>query len=467
MRSSRLLMVPQPAQGIAARGEVFSIPLGDDRYILYAPLQGTALLANGALVNVAARLAGDASSAPAEDPAVVAFLKHVGIVGAERTYPPPAQPNVAPRPTTVTLFLTTACNLRCTYCYASAGDTPLAKMELPVAERGIAFVVANAVQLGEPTVTVNYHGGGEPTANWAVMTQSYRFARRLAAEHDLTVRAHTATNGLLSREKAHWISTNLDAAMVSYDGPGPQDVHRPTVSGRPSSGRVEQTLLTFDEAGFHYGIRMTVTRDQIEQLPDSVGHILRRFRPQRLHVEPAYPIGRWRNAPSAETTEFIAAFRKADQVARTFGRELFYSGARVGQVSRHFCGVTRDNFSLSPTGNVTACFEAFSESTPNASVFFYGAPETGSRGFRFNLPVLNALRAQTVDNREFCSGCFAKWNCAGDCYHRSVSDNGPGPFAGSDRCHVTRELTKDQLLRKIEEGGGIVWHDPTTRQPER
>jgi hypothetical protein len=32
-------------------------------------------------------------------------------------------------------------------------------------------------------------------------------------------------------------------------------------------------------------------------------------------------------------------------------------------------------------------------------------------------------------------------------------------FHGSDRCHITRELTKDQLLDRIAESGGVFWSE--------
>jgi uncharacterized protein len=38
---------------------------------------------------------------------------------------------------------------------------------------------------------------------------------------------------------------------------------------------------------------------------------------------------------------------------------------------------------------------------------------------------------------------------------------GGGEFNGSARCHVIRELTKDQILEKIEASGGLFWHEPS------
>jgi len=56
--------------------------------------------------------------------------------------------------------------------------------------------------------------------------------------------------------------------------------------------------------------------------------------------------------------------------------------------------------------------------------------------------------------------CFARWSCGGDCYYKWLITSGGGEFSGSARCHVIRELTKDQILDKIASSGGLFWHDP-------
>jgi uncharacterized protein len=202
-----------------------------------------------------------------------------------------------------------------------------------------------------------------------------------------------------------------------------------------------------------------VTAEQIPLLPLSIEFLCTNFQAERILVEPAYRLGRWSHAPAAETEAFIAAFRTAQARARRYGREIHYSAARLGTLTNHFCGVTQDSFALSPDGNVSACYEVFSEDNPRAQTFFYGRPDSSSGGYTFDLPVLNNLRQQAVQHRTYCQGCFAKWTCAGDCYHKALAVNGPGEFAGSDRCHITRELTKDQILASIAAAGGLFWHE--------
>jgi uncharacterized protein len=448
--------------------ELFVIPLEDDRFLIYAPLRRAAFVASARLVNLLADLKeGRFDACDDPDGAIVEFLRRLEIIDGAPETPPVTNFEGNPLPTTVTLFLTTACNLRCTYCYASAGDTPLRSMSLETARRGIDFVAANAVKKGVSAFEVAYHGGGEPTANWRVMTESYAYAETTAARLGLHFTAACATNGVLRDEQIDWIVEHLESVSLSFDGsPEAHDKHRLTVLGGGSSDRVMHTMRRFDAAGFPYGVRVTVTRDQIARLPESVAYLCAHFHPVRIQVEPAYQLGRWSHAPSAETEEFVAAFREAQARAMEHGREIVYSAARLDTLTNHFCGVTQDSFALSPDGNVSGCYEVFSEASPLADVFFYGKPDSGG-GYTFNLPVLNHLRGQAVQDREYCRGCFAKWHCAGDCYHKALTVNGRGEFAGSDRCHITRELTKDQVLARIAAVGGLFWHEPPTEGAQR
>lgn len=439
--------------------EIFVIPLEEGQYIVYAPLRRAAFVANARMVNLIADLQAGRTDLPADDP-VLALLRRLEMVDAGPEPPPVTTFAGAPEPVSLTLFLTTACNLRCTYCYASAGDTPLAFMSLATAERGIDYVLTNAVRKGVPDIDIAYHGGGEPTMNWRVLTRSLAYAREQAAPHGIAVHAAAATNGWLRNPQIDWVIANLEGVSLSFDGlPEVQDRHRPTARGDGSSERVMHTLRRFDAAGYNYGIRVTVTADQIPLLADSLSFIAGSFRPQRIQVEPAYQLGRWKDAPTAETEEFIAAYRAAQERAAAFGVEITYSAARLGTLTNHFCGVTQDTFALSAEGNVSSCYEVFAEDNPLAPVFFYGKPAAGSRGYTFDLPVLDNLRNQAVQHREFCQGCFAKWTCAGDCYHKALTVSPDGSFAGSDRCHITRELTKDQILEKIARSGGLFWHE--------
>jgi uncharacterized protein len=449
--------------------EVFSIPLEDSKYIVYAPARRSAFVANAQVVDFLAQLERGAFDAQADpDGSLVNLLRALDIVDAGPERPPCEAFHGDPQPSAVTLFLTTACNLRCTYCYASAGNLAPKFMTMETAKRGIDFAAANAVARRAPCLEVGYHGGGEPTVAWRVLTASYEYAREKAAELKLELRSSLATNGVLGDARIDWIATHLGGVSLSCDGlPSVHDQCRLTVSGEGSSSRVIHTLRRFDAAKFPYGIRLTVTAEHIPTLPESVEYVCSEFHPVSIQIEPVYLLGRGAAAAFAESDEFIEAYREAAARAVAHGRSVHFSGARAGTLTNHFCSVSREGFCLSADGNVTACFEAFGEDNPLAGVFFYGRPAADGPGYVFDRVALENLRNQAVEKREYCRGCFAKWSCGGDCYYKWMATTGGGEFNGSARCHVIRELTKDQILEKIAAAGGLFWREPPGGQAPR
>jgi len=453
---------PEAGPAPVLSAEVFSIPLEDDKYIVYAPARRSAFVANSEVVRFLSQLEKGVFDASADsDGSLVRLLRSLDCLDAGPETPPAAVCHGAPEQVSVTLFLTTACNLRCTYCYASAGAGEPKFMTIETARRGIDFAAANAAKRRAPCLEVGYHGGGEPTMNWPVLAESFEYARQKAVELKLELRSSMATNGVLSDARIDWVLGNLRAATVSCDGlPAVHDGCRPTASGAGSSQRVFHTLRRFDAAKFSYGIRLTVTAEHISTLADSVEDLCSEFHPVSVQVEPVYLLGRGAAATSAESDEFIEAYRAAAARGRAHGRPVNFSGARAGTLTNHFCSVSQENFCLSAGGNVTACYEAFDEDDPRAGVFFYGRPAANAGGYIFNQAVIDRLRSQAVEKRAHCRSCFAKWSCGGDCYYKWLAATGGGEFNGSARCHVIRELTKDQILEKITASGGLFWREP-------
>ncbi|MBL9115415.1 MAG: radical SAM protein [Verrucomicrobiaceae bacterium] len=451
----------RPEQDVSRsqQAELFVIPLGDERQILYAPLQRVAVIADVGLVEAVKQArAGRGEGIRPQDGDLINAFRELRLVGYADEVMPITEFQGTPMPTALTLFLTTACNLRCTYCYASAGDTPVKGMPFEVAKRGIDFICANAKKTGSPKIGLAFHGGGEPTVNWRTLTSAHAYASERAHALGLELESALATNGVLSEAQLTWAISNLTGASVSFDGlPATHDRHRPLATGGGSSERVMETLRRMDEAGFPYAVRVTVTADQIHRLVDSIGFITERFKPESLQVEPVYQLGRGLGTESAETKAFIEAFRAAKARARQNGADLLFSGARLDALTNHFCGISQDGFALTPDGNVSACYETFSESQPLSPTFHYGKPATAGSGYDFDMQRLEHLRHQAVQHRPYCSGCFAKWHCAGDCFHKAISQSGGTEFKGSARCDVIRELTKDQILDEITAAGGVYW----------
>jgi uncharacterized protein len=91
-------------------------------------------------------------------------------------------------------------------------------------------------------------------------------------------------------------------------------------------------------------------------------------------------------------------------------------------------------------------------SDPRAQLFHYGAWSDQAGEFVVNADAVNRLGKLNVREMPKCQGCIAKYNCAGDCYAKSALVSGTGDPAASgytERCQITRELLKDNLLMAL------------------
>ncbi|MBI4557786.1 MAG: hypothetical protein HY706_09390 [Candidatus Hydrogenedentes bacterium] len=145
--------------------DVFVLPR-EAGHIVYAPLVGRVVYANDECVAQLKKYleTGDASVVSPDTIARLGGLEWLH----GRTPPIPLPLDRHFHPTSVTLFLTNRCNLRCTYCYAEAGEFEGVEIAPEVYRAAIDLVVRNAQRAGRrPRIAL--HGGGEPTVAWKTL----------------------------------------------------------------------------------------------------------------------------------------------------------------------------------------------------------------------------------------------------------------------------------------------------------
>jgi len=150
---------------------------------------------------------------------------------------------------------------------------------------------------------------------------------------------------------------------------------------------------------------------------------------------------------SPDMASFAENFMACEEICQKYGINLLYSGSHVDMLHNTFCGVSMDNFSVTPDGWLTTCYEVTDASDPRSQTFFFGRIDGDGRLQMVDekRQFLNSLR---VENLPFCSDCFGKWHCAGECPaklgHYDLGDR------GHDRCRLNRELIANRLRRIVE-----------------
>ena len=326
-----------PPYGGALLEQIFSIPLEEEKFLIYAPLKGIAFIANPSLVNT---IAGQCRAAhPQEDVGNgLEFLHQLGFFSPEPLLADEyAEQGVVYD--TVVLFLTNQCNLRCSYCYASSGEFTPKMMSWEVAKATVDRVLGDIVARGGNEMTLGFHGGGEPTLNWEVLTRVTDYTREKAAENGLALQVSGAFNGYWSSEVREYMLSRFTDISLSFDGlPDVQNRQRPAEGGGASFDRVAKTLAALDQSDVSYGIRMTVTQEYVARLAESVAYICDHFRPRKIQAEPVFLEGRAREDQAVgDAGVFVEQFITAHRAAARRGIDLFYSGARPDTLALRFC----------------------------------------------------------------------------------------------------------------------------------
>lgn len=434
---------------VEPKSHVFALPYKDG-FLIYAPLVGRIVHANTECV------AQVRSYLQTLDPSAVSPDVRSSLGGLDWLVADPPVPLPTDRqyhPSSVTLFLTNRCNLRCTYCYARAGESPAHDMSAAVYRAAIDLVVRNARRAGRE-VGVGFHGGGEPTVAWDSLTGAVEYAKRVAGPDCPGVHFGIATNGVMSRDHAEFLARTVSVVTLSFDGPSDiQNQQRPSVSGEGSFDAVMAFVEVLRQHGTTVVIRTTVTENNVERLPELVEFFADHTPCRQLHFEPAFLSGRCCHVPTAvpPTDAFAARFIAAFDRARERRIPLYFSAARLMGAFLSFCGCAQDAFNVTPEGDVTACYEVCSPADRMAGVFYFGryVPESGR--FVFDTGRVARLRALNVYNKPLCQGCFAKWNCAGDCPNK-IQHTYSRVDGESPRCRMIQSITRAMLERALHRG---------------
>jgi uncharacterized protein len=432
--------------------DLFTLPYQNGNYMLYAPLLGFACIANADLVNLLADLETlNVDALNTEQKAALDYLDHKGVLNGSpevsriKTFPEKYSP------TQVTLFPTNQCNLRCRYCYASAGDWTPQVMDWHFATSAIERVIENAKATEAKNMLLGFHGGGEPLFPWELIKRIVIYAEDRRAQEGLQLAVFSATNGVLSERQLEWIVKHFASLNISFDGlPHVQDYHRPLPSGKGSFEFVDRTMRFLDAHNFNYGVRSTISSYNVDLMEESLDFIGQNYKVKSVHFEPLFYCGRCKTSGSLspEMQKFADHFRRCEEKCAAYGIALTYSGCQIQILTSSFCGVSCDNFSVTPDGHITTCFEVTTKSDPKSEIFFIGKIRDDGN-LEIDEKKRRFLHSLTVDKLDFCKDCFAKWHCAGECAAKLGHTDYTGP-RGHDRCELNRQLIANRIVKLVE-----------------
>lgn len=357
-------------------------------------------------------------------------------------------------PTSLTLSLTSKCSLRCEYCYANGGST---SRDLPLskAKKAIDYIINNAINTNKKSVSLSFHGEGEPTSNWNLLLQCVSYFKDQSIKNNLKETISMSTNCFFSKEKASYIIKNFNSISASFDGtPDLQNKNRKTAAFSGSSDVVIRNLLYFDEHNFDYGIRATVLPSDFEnEMEKSVVWISENLKCKNIRFEPVQPRGRGvKFKDQLYSSTFIDGYRTAYLVGLKYNINVDYSICSCKKLKSSFCGAYGDNlnFLLTTEGNITTCNDILSHEDIDSKIFFVGYIDNKCDIVLYD-DRINYLKSQNVSIFDVCKNCLAKWHCGGDCIARKTEPIEKDSFIKSNkfRCTINKQLIREDIYLNI------------------
>ena len=341
---------------------------------------------------------------------------------------------------TLTLNLTSQCNLRCTYCYEKLSGKPVV-LEAETARVALDEVPAAATM---PLEAVHFFGG-EPLLEFGLMRQIIHVCRTKHPDVSFVV----STNGtLLDKETATALKKENVRVIVSWDGAGS---HRRHFDGTDSSEQVFDNLRhAAPILGGNLWVRMTITpemTDLVGAIQKVVASGCRSF--LLKDVSPGESGLVWRNQQSRrDLWDRLAEFYLSSQLTgsriwiygRGVGFTTMLTDLEVAQPRTHGCdcGITR--LTVTADGKYIPCSR-------------YGLREhtIGSvgKGLERGFSSRYCLASSPIS----CGGCFAKPICGGPCHAAAEQVPPECSFCAVTRHRVALAIWIRHSLRLAQEKG--------------
>lgn len=336
----------------------------------------------------------------------------------------------------ILLNVSTACQLRCKYCFADGGhygrpnDEQIMSWE--VAQAAIDMLDFRDVERHH--LAVGFFGG-EPLVNWDVVEKSINYVRDITHEYTKTkVVYNMTTNGIgLSVERAQFLKDNDCSVMFSIDGKETtHNVLRPAKAGTINSW--QSTVQGYNNwlsvGGRALTARSTVTAKDVDIV--SMVDILRGLGFAAVNtqlVQSDDPELRLSVEQLQQYTATQVSFLR-DDITKSTDLQRVFTALRAARPRLSFCGVGRSGFAVQPNGDVFLCHRFASDDRFKIGHVFHGVDQDAvakHQGWR-------------VDNSLVCARCWARNLCGGGCYAENYFATQDPLSPRPERCYITKAM---------------------------
>ena len=320
----------------------------------------------------------------------------------------------------LTLHLTSRCNLRCRYCYASPRDGG-GDMSFDTIKAAVAMSAERIAKASPGRSLGVIFFGGEPLLMREIIARTVRHCREIESDTGQLFHYKITTNGtLLDEEFLTSPDTSEIFIALSHDGiPAAHDANRVDASGKGSFDTLDSKIDLLLKHKPYAPVMMVVTPHTVRHFAESVRYLYGRG----FH----YLISSLDYSADWQESHIKELSRQYKKLADWYYRETideakFYFSPFEVKISSHIfpgsckaerCELGQTQVSIAPSGHIYPCVQFVSEGPD--SVYCIGHVDTGiDESARARLYQLNGAEKDTCVDcaiRERCNhycGCLNK-----------------------------------------------------------
>jgi uncharacterized protein len=353
--------------------------------------------------------------------------------------------------TNIALFVTQKCNLNCVYCYGNQGKYGgEGIMSNHIAFKAIDWLIEKSQN--QKKLTISFFGG-EPLLNFelikSVVEYSLKKGDKLSKDFEFNINTNAT---LLNDEIINFFLKNRFKIIVSIDGDKEiQDSQRPFKNGKGTFNtilpRVKKLLLSIPDVSCRAVLLDNTNPSIVEKKLQEIGFqkiltsysSLSLFNSKEENKVNKRDLNQFFQKIREEAECLDLSIKERDNIKLENLKNtgiLFSRFNRLvnGQKKLFPCGAGRSSVALSCKGDVFLCHR------------FVGTEDFKIGNIsRKNLEI-DKYQVSPLEIRNSCKNCFAKFLCAGGCYHDNLGYSGSIYKPSSDMCELMKYLVSQLLI---------------------
>ncbi len=340
----------------------------------------------------------------------------------------------------LTFILTTDCNLACKYCYTQSKTDKLILNE------------KKALSIIDTLISDNYKGelfvqffGGEPTMNFDTLRSIVKKIKEKTAKAFFYI----TTNGVMSQEKLDFLIENNIAFYLSLDGLKEyNDKNRIDKFGKSSFKKVEKTLNSLIQSKIPVKIRVTVTPDTVQGMPQLAEYVFK-LGVRLIHFTPYAEVGYAIGINQSQNSEkfqddFITNLDTVLDIAMKFNAKVLTPiSLSMKKKPKPYCKIFNDDTKIliTPEGKRTLCYGIHGKFNDYSQNFLYADYDTFSSQFISNEEIRENIRKSFKSSTtNVCSSCFAQFMCNGGCFVENLIENNSMGLPSENFCEMQKKI---------------------------